>query len=103
MTEVASFFREFGYPAIISGLLIWFIVTKLEALRLTNETLAATNAALTKKLEDKLDDMEDTVKERQETDKRIELYLDRIDWYFEHLPGTKGKPDVDRPTRPRSS
>lgn len=103
MVEVASFFREFGYPALISGLLIWFIVTKLEAIRLTNEKLVATNAALAEKLENKLSDMEDAVEDRQETDKRIELYLDRIDWYFEHLPGQKEKPNVNRPTRPRSS
>lgn len=79
MVEVVSFFREFGYPALISGLLIWFIVSKLEQMRLTNEKLIASNDGLYKSINEKLEQMEEAIETSRSTMHRLELYLDRLE------------------------
>lgn len=63
--DIIALFKDFGFPALITGVLLWMYATKLEKLVASNEAL---KDAITR-LENKMDDICDEVKSVKENTK----------------------------------
>ena len=63
--DFIALFKDFGFPALVTGVLLWMYATKLEKLVASNESL---KEAITR-IEHKLDDICDDVRSVKEDTK----------------------------------
>lgn len=74
--EIVSLFKDFGYPALVSGILLWVLITKIEKIVIFSEQIKTVMDEYQKDLKEHRAVIVDAVQDNRELLKEIKRFCD---------------------------